>query len=234
MQKIALAEMFKRLGLGKHAAHVYQVIAEKGPLLASHVILYSKRHRPAVYKALHELNEHSLICSMSTGKRKLWNVTDRDRVEKLFQNISVIVPAVQSRMPVRFLQGSAGIRSVFDDVVEHAQKGETFYRFTSETDLDAVNAYLSKDYRKKRDQKKLERQVISNPLSGNRKQPRLERFIKFIPPEIDVFNQNIIELVYGSRIAFIDLNKKECFIIENSSLADFQKVIFRQLYKRLK
>lgn len=85
---------------------------------------------------------------------------------------------------------------------------------------------------KKRDAE-LERMVISNPVSGKRKNPRLERFIKFILPENDLFIQNIIELIYEDRVAFIDLNKEEGLVIENASLADFQKVIFRQLYKKL-
>lgn len=134
---------------------------------------------------------------------------------------------------IRFLYGPSGIRAAFDDVITHSKKGDTFFRYTSEKDLQKVNSYLANDYRLRRDKKKLERKVISNAISGSQKKSRLERFIKFIPEESEQFEQNIIELVYGERVSIIDLNTEEVVIIENKKLADFQKVIFKLLYKRL-
>ena len=134
---------------------------------------------------------------------------------------------------IRFLYGPSGIRTAFDDVITHCTKGETFFRYTSEQDLAKVNSYLARDYRIRRDKKKLERMVISNNASGSQKKSRLERFIRYIPAETDQFEQNIIQLVYGKRIAIIDLNKEEVVIIENQQLADFQKTIFKVLYGQL-
>jgi hypothetical protein len=75
--------------------------------------------------------------------------------------------------------------------------------------------------------------VISNPVSGKQKRSRLERFIKFIPSNFDLFQQNIIQLIYGDRISLIDLNTNRVVIIENKALAEFQKIIFQQLYRNL-
>ena len=236
-------EVFKRLGMKKHAAEVYEAILSKGPLSATQVVSLVKAHRPAVYRALGELSERELIFRLPQGKRFLWNAADPQRIEELFR---AAMDLVHSTVPksirkteeaitstLRLFHGPEGIRLIFDDVISHSRKGERFYRYTSEVDLDMVNSYLSKDYRKRRDAKKLERQVISNPISGKRKNPRLERFIKFIPPEADLFDQNVIEIIYGSRVAFIDLTSKEGLILENERLAAFQKVIFKQLYKKL-
>ena len=242
-------EIFKRLGMKKHAAEVYEVILRKGPVSATQVVLLAKLHRPAVYRALEELSDRGLIFRSPQGKRFVWNAANPARVEELFREAVDVVHKVTSNgisknphkhkteevisSTLRLFHGPLGIRSIFDDVISHSKKGERFYRYTSETDLDTVNSYLAKDYRARRDAKKLERQVISNPISGKRKSPRLERFIKFIPPEVDLFDQNVIEIIYGSRVAFIDLTSKEGLILENARLADFQKVIFRQLYKKL-
>jgi hypothetical protein len=134
---------------------------------------------------------------------------------------------------VRFLRGLGAIRAAFDDVIEHCKPGETFYRYTSEQDLTKVNKLLAPDYRVRRDKKRLERLVISNYQSGSQKRSRLERFIKYIPEEFNQFQFNIIQLVYGKRMSIINLNTKEVTIIENQQLADFQKVIFKTLYKKL-
>lgn len=122
---------------------------------------------------------------------------------------------------------------MFDHVIDNLPKGGTFYRYTSERNLDEVNKYISRDYRLKRDKKKLERLVISNPLSGKQKKPRLERFIRYINSENVQFNQNIIQIIYGTRVAFINLNNEEAYIIEDKQLADFQTTIFKQLYFKL-
>ncbi len=134
---------------------------------------------------------------------------------------------------ITYLKGPSGIRAAFDDVIERMPKGEMFYRYTSERDVAAVNRYLSPDYRIRRDKKKLERRVISNPISGKAKRSRLERFIKFIPQQTDMFDHNIIQLVYADSVAFINLNTEEVSIIRDRELARFQSVIFNQLYGKL-
>lgn len=154
------------------------------------------------------------------------------------QSESVLSTYIQARekdvpQSVRFLHGPAGIRAAFDDVISHTPKGDTFFRYTSERDLAKVNKYLARDYRERRDKKKLERLVISNAVSGSQKKSRLERFVKFIPRDTDQFEQNIIQLIYGECVSIIDLTTEEVVIIENKQLTDFQKVVFKLLYKQL-
>jgi len=189
------------------------------------------------------LEEAKLLIPTQSGKRRYWTAANPKRVTALFASVLRQVESLEPRAraaaeeavtsSLKLYHGSKGVQTVFDDVVGHTRRGDTFYRYTSERDLDAVNSYLSPDYRERRDAKKLERLVISNPLSGSRKKPRLERFVKYMPPEAGLFMQNVIEIVYGDRIAFIDLNTEESLVIENQALAEFQKVIFKQLYKKL-
>jgi sugar-specific transcriptional regulator TrmB len=236
-------QIFKILGMSKHANEIYETIQKNGPILASHIIAQSKVYRPAAYKALFELLDAGLVTRIKSGKRLLWRsmsskrildllVKDIDHAQKLLPKEKDVASNLSSSS-MKVQKGRSAIRGVFDDVIEHTKPGGTFYRYTSEKDLASVNSYLSPAYRKKRAAKRLERLVISNPVSGQQKQPRLERFIKYIGPETDIFAQNIIQLVYGDRVAFIDLNTEETWIIENPALAEFQKVIFRQLYKKL-
>lgn len=243
MSKKDISYIFKRLGMSKHAGIVYEIIHNQGPISPSNIVRSGGIHRPAVYKSLSELSQHKLITTTQKGKRLLWKAGNPKLIIDLFnkesETVAKIIPKQSdtqltfSSQPIRFFNGTNGITAIFDDVIEHTPRGDTFYRYTSEQDLDTVNSYLSPDYRKFRDKKKLERLVISNPISGEQKRPRLERFIKFISEDMDMFNQNMIQLVYGQRIAIIDLNKLEGIVIESGTLAEFQKVIFKQLYKRL-
>ncbi|KND51416.1 MAG: hypothetical protein ABA06_03860 [Parcubacteria bacterium C7867-001] len=239
-----LKTVFKRLGLGKHSDEVYTALLKsKRSMLAAHIAKAAGVARPQVYRNLDELVAQKFVSKRHEGKRTYYRAESPRRIDEAFETVEKDVAALtqqyakskEKAVPeyVRFLHGFSGIRAVFDDVIDHTPRGATFYRYTSERDLSAVNKYLSPSYRARRDQKKLERLVISNPVSGKQKRPRLERFIKYIEPSTDLFDQNIIQLVYGNRLAFINLSAEEAFIIEDSSLAAFQKVIFQQLYKKL-
>jgi len=234
-----LQTVFKRLGLSERAFRVYQSLGTLGPSLVLAISGHSYLHRPTVYRELGRLLELGLVTKTLSGKRVLYVPAPETVAFALFEKEVArvqkqsLVPASPTTATVRSLEGAKGIREVFDDVIEHSKRGETFYRYTSEKNLEKVNSYLSPDYRARRDKKKLERLVISNPVSASQKRSRLERFIKFIPKDMSVFDQNIIELIYGDRVAFIDLTNEKAFIIENPALADFQKVIFKQLYKKL-
>lgn len=237
-------ELFKRLGCSAHTHEVYQYLYEATrPVLVSHLALGVDISRAQAYRNLEELLERRLVSRVRIGKRTYYRAESPRRIEeefsKVMARVNTRVDAYMAKrekeLPqyIRFFSGFSGIRAVFDDVVSHTPKKGTFYRYTSERDLASVNKYLSPQYRKERDRRKLERLVISNPVSGKQKKPRLERFIKYIQPEVNTFDQNIIQLVYGSRLAFINLNTEEAFIIEDASLASFQRVIFGQLYRKL-
>ncbi len=239
-----LSTIMERLGYPKHAEKVYRVLTEsQAPCSVSEIALRAKLSRVVVYRCLKPFLKDGLAITKRVGKRTCYEVGQPEALERKMQLTEAAVTALlekeQARRAkevpgdVRFLSGAAGIRAAFDDVVAHTPKGGTVYRYTSEQSVDEVNAYLAPDYRARRDAKKLERLVISNPLSKAQKRSRLERFIRTIPTDAAVFDQNIIQLVYGDRVSLIDITKEQVMIIENKALADFQKVIFQQLYKKL-
>ena len=75
--------------------------------------------------------------------------------------------------------------------------------------------------------------VISSSKAAIPKQKRLERDILIIPKEYDEFNQDVTMTIYGDKVAFIDFGQENSIIIENPMIAEFQKKLFRLLYKKL-
>ncbi len=236
-------DTLKNLGLEKQESIIYLGLLENGPLSVSAISKKLGLYRPAIYKALGNLNQKGLVTLALKKKGKLYVAESPKKLKELLQSFSGDLESAirqleqtqnTSQQPaIKLLEGKEGIRAVYNDIVETLPRKGKFYRYTSEKDLDEVNSYLPKSYRQRRDAKQLERLVISNPISGQRKKPRLERFIKFIPPEYDRFDQNIIQLIYGDKVAIIDLNSKSSLIIQNKPLADFQEKVFRLLYKKL-
>lgn len=238
-----LITIFQRLGLSKHSHLVYDILKKDGPQLVSTIAKLATIHRPAVYTALHDLTKKNFVSVSQIGGRRFYKATSPKNVVDEFSKVSESVAKKLAKMEpndrlptdasTRFLDGKNGVQEAFNDIINHTPRGETFYRYTSERDLESVNKYLPKDYRERRDAKRLERLVISNSSSGEQKHPRLERFIRYIPQKSNAFDQNIIQTIYGNRVSFTDLNSEKVIIIENKALAEFQKVIFKQLYKKL-
>ncbi len=135
---------------------------------------------------------------------------------------------------VSYQEWALWVTRVFDDIVESLPVGAVFYRISAENDVEKSNIYLPKDYREKRDKKKLERMVISSSKAAIPKRKRLERDLVIIPKEFDEFDQDITMTIYGDKVAFIDFGKENSIIIENPMIADFQKKIFQLLYKKLR
>ena len=238
------SRLFAHFGLGKNAHKVYlALLASRTPLVVAHIAASAHIDRPEVYRNLTSLLKRGFVLKSRRGKRFVYEAANpqvletaaREEIANAANLTNILSKRAERDLPrtLEYFRGPQGIRAIFDDVVARLPRGGSFYRYTSERDLAKVNKYLSPEYRAKRDKKKLERLVISNPTSGKQKRPRLERFIKYIPQEFDRFEQDIIQLVYHDSVAFIDLAREEGFIVRDLALAEFQSVIFRMLYRKL-
>lgn len=243
-----IKKLLSRLGLGVDASLVYLFLIQAEPCGVTDIARKLGLHRPAVYRAISELEQYQLVSVVSGRKQKHYAAEPPEQlralVKVMLSELDTALPVLTERYSargkaplVRVLEGRKGIERVFADVIERTPKGGTFYRITAEKDLARTNTYLPKDYREKRDAKQLERFVISAKSVGVQKKNRLERAIKFFPDSNGkndvVFDQDTIELIYEDTIAFIDLNTETAMLVESAPLAEFQKKLFRLLYQRL-
>ena len=240
-----IQEILRKIGFSKHESKVYVALLERGAMNISDVCRTADIHRPAAYSAIRSLKTKSLISEAPHGKR-VWYAAESP--SQLRTEIDVLARSLQSAIPllngayekrghkpvIRFFEGKTGIVSVFDDMVESLKKGDVFYRYSS---LNAIltdgDKYISARYRRIRDEKQLERLVITNQRIAQGKKPRLEREMKIIPPSYDPFDYNITQIIYGNKTAFVDYNTDTALIIENAKIAEFLKKLFKLLYSKL-
>jgi len=241
MENIAILE---KMGLSAKESAIYLALLETSPATISTIAKKSGIHRPLIYKALPGLEEKGLITKGPKGKLIQYMAEPPEKLEALFEGLKFqfgeILPQLKSiyhtagKKPiVKFLEDKKGITSVFDDIVSSLRRGDTFYRYSSAKDVKAADKYLPGDYREKRDNKQLERLVITGEEQTKEKKPRLERGIKTVPKEYDLFDHDITQIIYGNKVAFIDYNSETATIIESKIFADFQRKIFKLLYRKL-
>ena len=75
--------------------------------------------------------------------------------------------------------------------------------------------------------------MITNLPNKLQKRPRLEREVKAVPPDFDLFEYNVSQIIYGNKVAVIDYNTETAVVIENPTIAKFQEKIFQLLFRKL-
>ena len=236
--------LLRQLGLSKNAALAYLALVDLGTASIARIALESGVQRPLVYKVLPELLGMGLVAKAPHGKRTHYSALSPTKLRNLHRTLDAALdsalPALEERYlasgerpRITYLEGRAGIVSVYADIIETLPKGGVFYRYSSGNKVKKNEYYVPKDYRAKRDAKKLERYVITNKQTASKKTSRLERAVKVIPEGSDLFAYNITQLIYGSKVAFVDYNTESAIVIENPVIAAFQERLFKLLYQRL-
>ena len=237
--------ILEKIGLNKYESAIYLALLELGPAQIAQISEKTSIHRPLIYKAVPRLLERKLITQTRRGKRTFYLAEPPNRLEALFDDLKIdffeILPDLEDQYSnnelkprVRFLEGKDGTKRIFDDIVRSLKKSDVFYRYSSDQNgQEKKDKYVPRGYKKMRDEKKIERQVITNENTSRLKRPKLDRFIKIMPPDLGPFDYNVTEVIYGDKIAFIEYNTETAMIIESKRIADFQRHIFKALYKKL-
>lgn len=239
-----IEQILQSLGLHKDEIRLYLTLIEIPPATVSELARVTGIHRPLIYRALPALQEKGLVSTVIKGKHKRYDAEPPIRVGRLFkdleQSFSRLLPSLEiayeareNRPVMKYYEGKDGIRRVFEDLLESLKKGDVFYRCSSRRNTEDGEKYLPKDYRERRDQKKLERFVITNEATSRVKKSRLERALKVIPGKYGLFEYDVTQLIYGPKIAFIDYGSQTATVIENPQMAAFQTHLFRVLYDQL-
>ncbi len=238
----------QKLGLSPHESAVYLELLQSGKMGVSEIARKTGLYRTMVYQALAGLARESLVLTSLKGKYKTYQAEPPERLQKKFLELSnsfdeeikalqVLRSSPEAVRPIiKYFEGQKGIVRIHDDIVETLKKGDTYYRYSSSNahrNMDMRKNYLSKKYRLMRDQKQLERKVITNIPNKESKHPRLEREIKVVPPDFDLFEYSVSEIIYGNKVAVIDYNTETAVVIENATIAKFQEKIFQLLFRKL-
>lgn len=230
----------ERIGLSKEEAVVYETLLEKGQLSMSMLSRFTEIHRPGLYTLVPKMINKGIVIEARSGKRTEYVACSPNKLEPLVKSTQQILESVVNNLNTEFSKkkivpkietyyGKDGIGRVFMDVVTTLNKGETYYRYSVRKDI--YKDFLPKAYRQLRDDKKLERLVITNEEGAQRKRSKLERFVKVLKGNYDTFN--VTKVIYQNKIAFVDYENEVAFIVYNERLAKMEVQTFLCLYKIL-
>ena len=241
----AIIKLLKNLGLSDKESATYLDLVESGPSLIATIAHRTGFHRADLYKILPHLIERGLVTVAPRGKQKRYVAESPSRLEDIFNAIKTdfdkLLPQLNElydqpsqRPVVKFFEGAKGVTSVFEDLLTTLKRGGIYYRYSSRRAGVEVEKYAPSNFRPRRDAKQIERYMISDGLTDHQKKhPTLNRAVKIIPEGKSLFNDNIIMLIYSDRVVIADLDSVSAILVENKTIAEFQKKIFKLLFELL-
>ncbi len=237
-------ELLTHTGLSKKEAAVYTALLERGVLSLSDISRDTHINRPALYELLPRMQKKGLVSLVKAKRRVQYKAESPDRIlqtysdehkdieERLKTLTQDFERGFHDKPIIKYFEGRHGVVFVFDDIARTLPRGGTFYRYSARKGRDHADFERS-HYVKVREAKRIERVVITSQEKALEKVPKLDRSVKAVPKEFDLFEDNISLLIYGDKIAYIDYNSNTAFIVESSKIARFQEKIFKLLYKKL-
>lgn len=231
-------------GLTKKEASIYASLLDHGQQSLSDLHRSTQINRPALYDVLPALERKGLVSKVKHHNRYQYVAESpkklleqyRNEVEKETVSLTELAETFEKqdeeRPVVKYFASDHDLAYVYDDVIHTLPVGAEFYRYSSRANVP-FRMFGNSLYAKKRDERKLERLVITSAAKAKDKQPKLERSVRAVPEDFDLFEDNISLLIYGSKTAYIDYSSKTSFIIESAKIARFQHKLFKLLWKKL-
>lgn len=240
-------QILQNIWLTEVEASIYISLLEKGSQNISQIAENSWCNRVQIYAALPRLKDKQLIGETIKGKRKFYFAENPENLENIFYEQKLSFQSTIAMMKQKYEKQSTkpelrtfytkqAMRHIFYDVVDTLNTWDTYYRYSSRQH-DTMRGFLSEEYKKKRDEKEIQRMVITSADLKEMKEKwkkKLNREMIAIPKKYDLFNDNISKIIYGNKVAIIDYSTETSFIIENKKFADFEKKIFKLLFKYLR
>ena len=189
--------------------------------------------------------EKGIILRSISGKTVTYIASDPEKLEGLLQDLhqdfSAVLPDLRSKFSkkrsedrVEIYDGNGAIARLYEDIGRTLPVDGVYYRYTSRSDENRKNGDTYVVYKKLREEKRIRRLVIMSESGLKHKKADKDRGIVTVPSRFDAFDDNFQKIIFGNKIALVDLLAERAYVIENVDLAKFETKLFKFLYKFLK
>ncbi|MDD2681077.1 MAG: helix-turn-helix domain-containing protein [Patescibacteria group bacterium] len=242
--------ILKKMGLSEKELTVYLNLLEHGPISVRRLAEIAKLNRGSVYEILKELQNKSLASYYNDATKQKFIAEDpaqfkrmisneEDRVRLLKNNIDPLIAELRSlggkenNRPVsKLYEKDAGIRSILNDLLEtlsHEDNKEYYVYSAKDASSDINRAYPK--FNELRNKNKIFVKAISLAKGGGTNGLDERRWLGSNDESATFI------IIYAGKCAFISRNKQGepvGILIENQMIYNTQKVIFQDLWQRLK
>lgn len=237
------------LGLSQKDLDIYLVLAKLGSAPLRQVAEVSKISRSTVHDALKRLIELELVSFVDAQSHRYFMAEDpqqlrrlvsrkelalseaRERVEQAIPDLQDIFGSMAYRPTVRYYEGPRGVKQILQDVLSSSQKTRTkTYRVYSSSGIRDLIAQAWPQYNTARKKRKVNVRAIALGEGGKTYGLDERKWLtqkQSAPTYI---------FIYGNKTAYVSADEKQRLfgvIIDDTSIAQTQKMIFDHLWRHL-
>lgn len=154
--------------------------------------------------------EKWVISTVKEGKRTLYRAESPEKLRLLYEAEQATFETIISQMerdymvewekPVlRYFEGKEELKKIFTDVGQSLPKNGTWYRYSSRKTSRSPDAEMVKRYKELRDEKKLQRMIITNDELACTKRWWIDSEMVSIPKSYDLFEIIVPKRFYGKQ-----------------------------------
>lgn len=237
--------LLSRLGIHPQGIDIYLDLLKHGASFLSEISARTGFERTVLYRRLPELLETGVAEREVVGKRFRYSAAHPSAFSALLKAMDESLVATigdlerdfrrRSGNPVpkvRVLHGANATVALYTEVVETLPKGGTYFRYSSRAEKRDKIGNLGA-YHRIRDEKRIERMVITNEDLAKIAGEKPGRDLVALPSPFP-FKQNFQKIIYADHIAIVDIETDTVCIIESALLASFEEAIFRCLFNFLR
>jgi len=245
MTKLQLTSALSQYGLSINEAKSYEFLLKKIEATAYEVAQKVKVPRTTIYKALESLKDKGFVVSFKKNGKLHFTPENPNQFYKKLKRKQEIIDSIMPEMRaliespdikpvIKLYEGKEGLKKVWDDILETAkrEKIKRLYAISHPTIYELLPKYFP-EWVKKRVALGISVQIILPDIESARSLDNKElRIQKYLPKKHPY--QSTVD-IYGDKIAFFSLKKKEVnsIILESPTLAEMFRSFFLTMWELL-
>lgn len=245
-----LSKTLTSLGLSEKETAVYLAVLELGRSTVTQISRKANINRTSGYDILDSLTHQGLV--RASGKepkqeyvaespdnlltflgKQLRETEDRIRAAKEFIPKLKIIHRIEDRPQIKFYEGSAGLRQVYEDTLTSS---EPIRAYAAVDDMHKGLLNYFPEYYKRRAGKGISIRAIVPETEAGRERAKSDaeekREIAFVPADRYYFSPEIN--IYDNKVMIASWREKLGVIIESSEIADAMKKIYELAWAEAK
>ena len=232
----------EKLNYSVNESKVYLTLIKLGSSLAGKIAKEAELDRSSTYNALKALIQRGVVSTYHENKRTIYVPENPSKILNYYQEkeeiAKKIIPKLEQQFAfkkqnsaVKLFQGYKGLKTVFQEILDSTNKGETYYVMGSEGYFTKKMPYYAPIYRKRKELKQVKTKVLIREGRDKRKKNKYSDYRK-IPSDVE--SPATIN-IYGDKIAiFIWDEPPQVIVIENKNVNKTLENYFKFMWKNSK
>lgn len=233
-----ISKILSSLGLLDSEIKTYMAALKNGPSTVLELTKTTNLSRQAIYTAIQQLTDRSLMSSLMRGKKQYYTAESPDKLlsyakrrqeemNEQIKDLKSAIPELELRAGgekpvVRMYEGKEGVKAIIEDL-----KTADVQEFYEIADLEAMRQILkAEDLKPLRDINIKRKRKVYALYSGEYEKTGVDTTLMSLPDNMKNFKTSMV--AYGNKIALVTFaGNMHSIIIESPHLADTLRILFK-------